>query len=459
MVQRCRVLWIALLFSVLLSGVFPFAANATLSVVGATVDIEVSPGATYKHTMLVNLGENDSATDMQVRVEGLGQQLDGVTKSLPPHLDTSPYSARSFISLDRSSFRVEPGSARQVNALINVPAGVGSGGRYAIIRIYTVPTGGGMLTVSQGIAVPVKLTIKDSGLTHTGEISNLTVGSVEKGRPVSVSVVFKNTGNHHFKIKGEARITDAQGLTRATADIPLTAANVIPTMSRQLQASLTPAGELLPGAYTVHAKVVMENGTAVAETAKSFTVYPRVTFSDTKGHWAQGDIEIMAGLGYVKGMGNNKFEPNARLTRAQFAAFLIRCLDIPETKPAVKNFKDVYTGAWYYGAVETAFANGLVHGYGDGRFKPNAYITREELAAMVVRGLEKGGKQVVVPDVDGLLAQFIDEGRIGAWARQAAAAAVQEELLRGLPGNKFAPKDNATRAEAVVMLKRMKRLG
>ncbi|MEW6573345.1 MAG: S-layer homology domain-containing protein [Bacillota bacterium] len=451
---RKTIIRLAVLFSLALLAAFPSPAYATLSVGGAVVDKEVSPGESCQHTILVSLAPDDVATDMQVKVEGLGQQLDGVTKGLPPDQDTSPYSARSFITLDRSSIRVQPGTTQTVYASINVPSSVGAGGRYAVIRVFTVPSGDGMLTIAQGVTIPVKLTIKGTALVHTGEITEFSVGSVAKGKPVDVVAVFKNTGNHHYKVKGEIRIANVRGETLAAGAIPLTAANVIPTMSRELKASLM-LGDLPDGLYTVRVKVMKEDGTELAQATSNFIVYPRVTFSDITGYWAQDDIEIMAGQGIAKGIGNDKFDPEGRVTRAQFAAFLIRALGIEETQPAQKYFKDVYSGAWYYRAVETAYANGLVSGYSDGRFKPNTYITREELAAMVLRGLTKSGKQVAVSDVESSLAQFTDQARIGAWARQAAAAAVQEGLLKGRGGSRFAPKENATRAEAVVMLKRM----
>lgn len=446
---------LVVLFSLALLAASPSPAYATLSVSGAIVDKEVSPGESFHHTILVSLAPDDVATDMQVKVEGLGQQLDGVTRGLPPEQDTSPYSARGFITLDKSSFRVQPGTTQTVKASITVPLGAGSGGRYAVIRVFTVPSGDGMLTIAQGVAIPVKLTLKGTALVHTGEITSLSVGGVAKGKPIDVVAVFKNTGNHHYKVKGEIRITNSRGETLAAAATPLTAANVIPTMSRELKASLTPASDLPNGLYTVHVKVMEEDGTELAQATSNFTFHPRATFNDIKGHWAQDDIEIMAGLGIARGIGNNMFDPDGRVTRAQFAALLIRALGIEETKPAQKHFKDVHSGAWYYREVETAYASGLVLGYPDGRFKPDAYITREELAVMVLRGLAKGGKQVAAADIEGTLARFHDQANIGAWARQSVAEAVQKGLLKGRDGGRFAPKENATRAEATVLIKRM----
>ena len=118
------------------------------------------------------------------------------------------------------------------------------------------------------------------------------------------------------------------------------------------------------------------------------------------------------------------------------------------------HFKDVQPGAWYYGTVEGAYAAGLINGYEDGTFRPEQEITREEMAALIVRALKYAGQEVIVDDVDAILARFEDASKISPWAKEEAAQAVASGIIIGRDGL-FAPKDNATRAEAVVMLKRM----
>jgi len=184
------------------------------------------------------------------------------------------------------------------------------------------------------------------------------------------------------------------------------------------------------------------------------TALPTKTFADIKGHWAQSDIEIMAGLGIVGGISENEFAPQMPVNRAQFAAFLIRSLDIKEVKPAAAHFKDVPTNAWYYGAVEGAYAAGLVGGYEDGTFRPEQEISRQEIAALIARALKNAGQEVTVDDVDSVLARFKDASKISSWAKEEAAQAVASGIIGGRDGL-FAPKDSAKRAEAVVMLKRM----
>lgn len=179
------------------------------------------------------------------------------------------------------------------------------------------------------------------------------------------------------------------------------------------------------------------------------------TFTDLVAHWAKRDVEIMAARHIAGGVSENLFAPDGQVTRAEFAALLIRTLGLAETKPAAPSFKDVAPGDWYYGAVETARAAGLVGGYPDGTFRPQANITREEIASMVHRALLYAGKKPAVAGrVDAILARFADAAAIGGWARESVAVAVSENILRGRTANTVVPKGNATRAEATVMLKR-----
>jgi len=184
---------------------------------------------------------------------------------------------------------------------------------------------------------------------------------------------------------------------------------------------------------------------------------PISSFNDIQGHWAESEIMAMTELGIAGGVTQDGFGPNGLVTRAQFAAFLIRSLRIAEVNPAAGRFSDVSRTAWYYGAVEAALAAQLVGGYPDGSFRPNQPITRDEIAVMVVRALNLQAVTPVSftsPEVV-LASRFKDWQTIAVWARGAVAQAVEANIVRGREGNLFAPQENASRAEAVVMLKRM----
>jgi hypothetical protein len=206
---------------------------------------------------------------------------------------------------------------------------------------------------------------------------------------------------------------------------------------------------------------VTGKASTVRPTLSKYTVMAyRRTFADVAGHWAQREIEIMAGRFVARGVTPTTFLPNGKVTRAQFAAFLQRALGIPEEKPAQATFSDVAPDAWYYGAVEGLAKAGLVLGW-QGKFRPDDLVTREEMATMVVRGIAHDGNKVTLTgqEVEGLLARFTDRGSISSWAQESAAIAVKAGIVLGRAVDSespvYAPKDGAMRAEAVTMIKRL----
>jgi hypothetical protein len=250
----------------------PASANPGLTVSGAMLVTDVSPGGTLTHKMTVSIGNSDSATDITVQVAGMTQSLDGVNEPLPASEDISSYSARSFISVDKSSFHMEPGTSQEVTATVHIPQDVGDGGRYAIINIQTQAAGGAGINVITAANVPIALTIKGSQLVHTGKITELSIGNFTSRQPVNILTNFQNTGNHHFKVKGEVAVMNAQGQSMGTIFIPVTASSILPGMVRKLQATFMPTGELAPGTYTVSSKVMLEDGTVLDEADSTFKI-------------------------------------------------------------------------------------------------------------------------------------------------------------------------------------------
>ncbi|NPV70674.1 MAG: S-layer homology domain-containing protein [Firmicutes bacterium] len=179
------------------------------------------------------------------------------------------------------------------------------------------------------------------------------------------------------------------------------------------------------------------------------------TFVDVATHWAKTDVELMASRHVVKGVSDTQFAPEAPVTRAQFASLLLRSLGLEEHKPAMETFLDVSRSSWYFGAVEGAFKAGIIKGYSDGTFKPDARVTREEMATMLVRALGKAGVNTAVNAADiEALSKFADRNKISGWAAEAAAYTAKTGILNGRTATTFVPQGTGTRAEAAVMMKR-----
>ncbi|WP_236608843.1 S-layer homology domain-containing protein [Thermacetogenium phaeum] len=181
-------------------------------------------------------------------------------------------------------------------------------------------------------------------------------------------------------------------------------------------------------------------------------------FTDVAGHWAEETIKLMAAKGIIKGMTATTFAPEAEVTRAQFATMLVNALNIRQQAATGTRFSDVPATAWFANTVETAAANGLLNGYPDGSFKPNAKITRQELAVMVANALKFRGRdaaELTAEEVNAILSGYSDRGQIGSWAKRAAAVVVKSGIVKGRAVDQFAPLATAKRCEAVVMIKQM----
>lgn len=174
-----------------------------------------------------------------------------------------------------------------------------------------------------------------------------------------------------------------------------------------------------------------------------------LSFKDVAlSHWAYKDITDFAARKFILGYADNTFLPGNNISRAEFAAVLVRALGLKEVGSAAASFKDVNAGSWYYSYVGTVCSENLMKGYEDGSFKPNENITRQEIAAVLVRALGKDKEQV------GDLT-FADKAAVSGWAKNLVSIAVTEGLIQGYPDNTFGPQKKSTRAEAVSMFSRM----
>ena len=191
-----------------------------------------------------------------------------------------------------------------------------------------------------------------------------------------------------------------------------------------------------------------------ADIKKAAITAPGKTFTDIQAHVNQTAIEALASRGVISGKSANLFDPNATMTRAEFAAIVVRTLGL--TPKANSNFIDVGKNDWFAGYVGTAYSYGLVSGTSTTTFSPGSTITRQEAAVMVARaaklaGLDTETDAVTVKDI---LAQFGDYVTAADWAKQAMAFCYSEDIL---PQDVFCikPEEAVNRAEIAEMLFRM----
>jgi len=169
------------------------------------------------------------------------------------------------------------------------------------------------------------------------------------------------------------------------------------------------------------------------------------------GAWYYDAIKFASENELMNGTGNNMFSPNGNVTRAMVVTILYRLEGEPSdfgTSP----FADVAAGAWYTNAVIWAAENEIVKGYGNDLFGPNDSITREQIAAILMRYVTwKGLEASERADISG----FADHASISDWALDAVRWANAEGLMTGRTAETLAPKGNATRAETAMLMQRL----
>lgn len=168
-------------------------------------------------------------------------------------------------------------------------------------------------------------------------------------------------------------------------------------------------------------------------------------FSDlNNSHWAYESIASLKKIGVVSGNPDGTFKPDNAVTRAEFVKML---LSLPEFDMEEDNekvyFNDIFAEDWYYNYFVKAKKYGIISGDNNGNVNPNQNITREEMAVIIYRALQRK----IMPATAGS-DSFADSADISDWARDAVDVLKQEGIFNGDEANKFNPHSNTTRAEA-----------
>lgn len=199
------------------------------------------------------------------------------------------------------------------------------------------------------------------------------------------------------------------------------------------------------------------SGTVIFSTThfSTFAVaYVDQSFADLhEAAWAEHAVSVMSARDVVQGTSEGVFSPAAEVTRAQFAALLVRVLELHGTGDDEAMFTDVAASAPYYDELAVAKQLGIVDESADGSFRPDQPITRQDMMVMVVRALAAAGKAA---DSSGTFDadRFTDAGDISDYAYDSVAELVASGIIVGKNG-RIAPLDVLTRAEAAVILYRI----
>ncbi|WP_164779768.1 S-layer homology domain-containing protein, partial [Paenibacillus kobensis] len=215
---------------------------------------------------------------------------------------------------------------------------------------------------------------------------------------------------------------------------------------------------------TVHhvpTKIIMKDGKyyAVINSLSNSTyalVWHPIEFDDVANHWSKKAVNDMGSRMVIGGTGNGQFNPDRNITRAEFAAILVRGLGLKlESGDSV--FTDVKASDWFSSYINTAYEYKLINGYSDGSFGPNDNITREQAMAMISKAMTITSLKAELPvqSVEITLHPYMDAAKASEWAISSIADSVQSGIVTGRMSAELAPKAFITRAEVAVIIQRL----
>jgi beta-N-acetylglucosaminidase len=197
-----------------------------------------------------------------------------------------------------------------------------------------------------------------------------------------------------------------------------------------------------------------------------FTPNTASAADDITGHYFEKDMRSLIAKDILGGYGDGKYLPDRSVTRAEFASFVIRSLDLQTMSSAEVSiaqvsdsqvFHDVSPKDWYYSAVIAASNNGIVGGYPGNYFKPNKKISRQEMAAMIMRAINSKG---IVSEKEPL--NFEDNKEINPMFHDPVQRLLYLNIMSGKKDGEgnvyFAPTSDTTRGETAAVINRMLRI-
>lgn len=183
---------------------------------------------------------------------------------------------------------------------------------------------------------------------------------------------------------------------------------------------------------------------ATADTPSQIGVGSR--FADLEGHWAAAFVEVLFSKDIISGFPDGSFQPATPITRAQYAALMMKTFQLPESNQLNK-FKDVKSDFWAAKAIASAADRGFLKGFPDGTFRPENNLTKIQALVSIVNGLNLSGGN---PNV---LMVYRDRVQIPSYATSAVTVATQKLLVVNYPQpDQLEPLRDITRAEVAVLI-------
>ena len=174
-----------------------------------------------------------------------------------------------------------------------------------------------------------------------------------------------------------------------------------------------------------------------------------ISFDDLDGYsWATDAISHLASKGVVNGKEENKFYPADNITREEYAKIIVLAFGL-YNEDAICDFVDVDAQSWSYKYIASMYGYGAINGYNDDSFGATKPITREEMAVMLYRVMQKQSRLKFVADIEVSLGDYSE---ISEFAKNSVVSLNYNKIIAGDEKGYFNPKNNATRAEVCKMI-------
>jgi len=195
--------------------------------------------------------------------------------------------------------------------------------------------------------------------------------------------------------------------------------------------------------------------TAGPEATPNNIIEEGLIYSDvSQDYWAYNYIKVLSDKKILLGDNDKSFRPEDSMTRAEFVSVLSRIWNaennIQSDEGNSLKFNDVNESDWYFDNVNWASANGIVNGFENGEFRPNDYITREDICVIIDRFYEKLYGQSMESEMN-LEDEFSDYLDIDEYAKNSVKHLRAAGIINGVGDGRFAPKENAARSEVSKM--------
>ena len=389
-------------------------------------------------------GASAVVTYSDLILEGASAKLDSLTFTNLPGVSLEDFEAdsddpntlRATIVADRVPSTGVLASAESATAQISLAGGPQNSGNALSGTVALTPGGRDTITI----------TVTDGGETKTYilTVRNDSGASSGGGSSPSYAVETPEDVAHGTVTVRPSRAERGETVTiTATPDEGYAVGSVTVTQADGTSVPVTQKGA---GTYTF----TMPRGKVEVEVTFVPEGEAGLPFLDVaEGSWYYDAVSYVYEHGLMTGTSDTAFAPDANLTRAMMTTVLWAMEGSPVVNYAM-TYTDVSGGAWYAEAVRWATSEGVVSGVGDNRFDPDAPITREQMAVMLYAYARTQGYGV---SGRADLSRYADAAAIGSWAETALEWAVAEGLISGTSDTTLSPQGQATRAQVATILR------